>query len=197
MRTMLILASQSPRRAELLKQIGISFKQMNVDVDESVLNNEVPEVYVRRLAQQKSLAGWNDSAQQWPVLGADTVVVINEQILGKPVDQADASRMLNLLSGKVHSVLTSVAITYPCDSGHKQKSLVVESRVTFGPLSQAKIDTYWQSGEPRDKAGSFAIQGLGGQFVKHINGSYSAIVGLPLYETRQLLNDIGFLDYEF
>lgn len=194
---MLILASQSPRRAELLKQIGISFSQMNVDVDESVLNNEVPECYVRRLAEQKSLAGWNKSAKQWPVLGADTVVVVHKQILGKPLDEGDASRMLNLLSDNEHRVLTAVAITYPSDSGHRQKSLLVESRVTFGPLSQVKIDAYWQSGEPQDKAGSYAIQGLGGQFVKHINGSYSAVVGLPLYETRQLLNEIGSLDHEF
>jgi len=193
---MLILASQSPRRAELLKQIGISFVQMNVDVDESVLNNEVPEVYVRRLAQQKSLAGWSNSARQWPVLGADTAVVVQGQILGKPLDEADASRMLNLLSGNTHCVLTAVAITYPCDSGHREKSLLVESSVSFGPLCQEQIAAYWQSGEPQDKAGSYAIQGLGGQFVQHINGSYSAVVGLPLYETRQLLNDIGFLNYE-
>jgi septum formation protein len=110
---MLILASQSPRRAELLKQIGISFRQMNVDVDESVLNNEEPEYYVRRLAEQKSLAGWNNSAKQGPVLGADTVVVVHGQILGKPRDKADASRMLKLLSDNEHCVLTSVAITYP------------------------------------------------------------------------------------
>jgi len=193
---MLILASQSPRRAELLKQIGISFVQMNVDVDESVLNSEVPQVYVSRLAQQKSLAGWNNSARQCPVLGADTAVVVQGQILGKPLDEADASKMLNLLSGNTHCVLTAVAITFPCDSGHRQKSLLVESRVSFGTLCQEQIAAYWQSGEPQDKAGSYAIQGLGGQFVQHINGSYSAVVGLPLYETRQLLNDIGFLNYE-
>ena len=108
---MLILASQSPRRAELLKQIGISFRQM--DVDESVLNNEEPEYYVRRLAEQKSLAGWNNSAKQGPVLGADTVAVVHGQILGKPRDKADVSRMLKLLSDNELCVLTSVAITYP------------------------------------------------------------------------------------
>jgi septum formation protein len=194
---MLILASQSPRRAELLKQIGISFRQMNVDVDESVLNKEVAECYVRRLAQQKSLAGWHNSAMQCPVLGADTVVVVEGQILGKPEDEADCSRMLGLLSDNEHRVLTAVALTYPSGSGHGQKSLLVETSVTFGCLSQATIAAYWLSGEPQDKAGSYGIQGLGGQFVKHIKGSYSAVVGLPLYETRQLLNHIGFPDHEF
>lgn len=194
---MLILASQSPRRAELLKQIGIPFSQINVDVNETVLNGEVAEDYVRRLAEQKSLVGWNNSAKQWPVLGADTAVVVDGQILGKPLNAADASSMLNLLSGNEHSVLTAVALTYPGASGRRQKSLLVESFVTFGLLTQAKIDAYWQSGEPRDKAGSYAIQGLGGQFVKHLSGSYSAVVGLPLYETRQLLNDIGSFDHEF
>jgi len=194
---MLILASQSPRRAELLAQIDIPFVQMKVNIDESVLNNETAEAYVVRLAKQKSLTGWKQSEKRCPVLGADTVVVAQGQILGKPQDKADGIRMLSLLADNEHLVLTALSITYPNDCTYQQKSLLVETKVRFGPLSQADILSYWLCGEPLDKAGSYGIQGLGGQFVKHISGSYSAVVGLPLYETRQLLNEIGSGNYEF
>lgn len=184
---MLILASQSPRRAELLSQIGVPFTALSADIDESILPNETPENYVQRLAQQKAQAGWRasaDTAKRRLVLGADTVVVINEQVMGKPKDFDDASAMLNLLSGQQHQVLTAVTVT----SGQRFETILVKTDVTFCAFSPSQIEAYWQTGEPKDKAGSYAIQGIGGKFVTHIKGSYSAVVGLPLYETNQLLS---------
>jgi septum formation protein len=185
---MLLLASQSPRRAELLKQMGVVFQTMPVDLDETIMQNEAPLDYVRRLACGKSALGWQKSGQNMPVLGADTVVVINHLVLGKPQDQADAQRMLRLLSDNIHHVYTGVALT----TAEGQVYCVVKTQVKFAALSAQQIDDYWHSGEPTDKAGSYAIQGLGGQFVENIQGSYSAVVGLPLFETRQLLNKIGY-----
>lgn len=185
---MLYLASQSARRAELLSQIGVLFQKLNIDVDESQTLGEQPIDYVLRLACEKSACGWQQSTQSWPVLGADTIVVIGEQILGKPRDHDDARKMLSLLAGNTHQVYTAVTLT----TAQGQVHTVVNTTVTFGKITLQQIDDYWASGEPQDKAGSYGIQGLGGQFVKHINGSYSAVVGLPLYETRQLLNQIGY-----
>lgn len=185
---MLLLASQSPRRAELLQQMGIIFEILPVHLDESQFSNEPPLDYVRRLACAKSALGWQRSAQDKPVLGADTTVVINQQVLGKPQDMADAQRMLSLLSDNVHMVYTAVALT----TAQGQFDCVVKTEVKFGVLSFQQICDYWHSGEPKDKAGSYAIQGAGGQFVQSIKGSYSAVVGLPLFETRQLLNEIGY-----
>lgn len=184
---MLILASQSPRRAELLSQIGVPFTTLSADIDESILPSETPENYVQRLAQQKAQAGWRasaDIAKHRLVLGADTVVVINERVMGKPKDFDDAKAMLNLLSGQQHQVLTAVTVT----SGQRFETILVKTDVTFCALSPSQIEAYWQTGEPKDKAGSYAIQGIGGKFVTHIKGSYSAVVGLPLYETNQLLS---------
>jgi len=185
---MLYLASQSARRAELLSQIGVLFHKLDINLDESLLKGEGAKDYVLRLACAKSALGWQQSSQSWPVLGADTIVVIDQQILGKPCDQADARKMLNMLSGNTHQVYTAVALT----TAQGQVHCVVKTAVSFGNLTSQQIDDYWASGEPLDKAGSYGIQGLGGQLVKHINGSYSAVVGLPLYETRQLLNQIGY-----
>ncbi|MBL4631235.1 MAG: septum formation inhibitor Maf [Paraglaciecola sp.] len=197
---MLILASQSPRRAELLKQIGVSFSQCSEDIDETVQPHEIPEKYVRRMAQEKSRVGYErtefekadieKSANQHVVLGSDTIVVAQGNILGKPKDQVDGMRMLNILSDNTHQVLTAVTVT----SATQQKTVVVETEVCFGPLSTQQIAWYWQTGEPQDKAGSYGIQALGGQFVKHIKGSYSAVVGLPLYETRMLLTEFGIMN---
>ncbi|MFQ3235727.1 MAG: septum formation protein [Paraglaciecola sp.] len=187
---MLILASQSPRRAQLLEQIGLSFKKIHINIDETPLPGESPETYALRLAQQKSLAGWRHSEHiDAPslVLGADTVVVAQGSILGKPLDQQDSKRMLGLLSGNEHTVLTAIAVT----DGVTLTSKLVTTTVAFCPLSNDKMDWYWHTGEPVDKAGSYAIQGLGGQFVTQINGSYSAVVGLPLFETHQLLMQMG------
>ena len=187
---MLILASQSPRRAELLKQIGVSFSQNSVDIDETARENEDPEKYVRRMAQEKSSLGYQRAGTNKTVLGSDTIVVAQGKILGKPKDKSDAIRMLNILSDSTHQVFTAVTVT----SASQQKTVVVETQVCFGPLSSQQIAWYWQTGEPQDKAGSYGIQALGGQFVKHIKGSYSAVVGLPLYETRMLLTEFGIIN---
>jgi septum formation protein len=187
---MLILASQSPRRAELLQQIGIPFSQYSVDIDESVRVGEKPEAYVQRMAQEKSSLGYQRAQTNQVVLGADTIVVSNNRILGKPKDKNDGVRMLGILSDNTHQVFTGVTIT----STKQQKTVIVETKVCFGPLSSQQIQWYWQTGEPQDKAGGYGIQGLGGQFVKHIKGSYSAVVGLPLYQTRILLTEFGILN---
>lgn len=185
---MILLASQSPRRAELLQQMGILFKTLPIGLDETLFINEAPLDYVKRLACAKSALGWQKSAQDMPVLGADTIVVINQKILGKPKDEEDALQMLSLLSDNIHHVYTSIALT----SDFGQRNCVVKTQVKFAALTKQQISDYWHSGEPLDKAGSYAIQGLGGQFIENIQGSYSAVVGLPLFETRQLLNEIGY-----
>ena len=187
---MLVLASQSPRRAELLKQIDVPFSQYSVDIDETVLRHEKPEDYVQRMAQEKSSVGYQTAKANHVVLGADTIVVANNSILGKPQDETDGMRMLSILSDNSHQVFTAVSLT----SATKQKTIMVETQVCFGPLSTQQMAWYWQTGEPKDKAGSYAIQGLGGQFVKHIKGSYSAVVGLPLYQTRMLLIEFGIIN---
>ncbi|MFT6896110.1 MAG: septum formation protein [Paraglaciecola sp.] len=187
---MLILASQSPRRAQLLEQIGLSFEKIHIDIDETPLPGESPDTYALRLAEQKSLEGWRHSAHidaRSLVLGADTVVVVQGDILGKPVDQQDSRRMLGLLSASEHTVLTAIAVT----DGVTLTSKLVTTTVGFCPLSNQQMDWYWHTGEPRDKAGSYAIQGLGGQFITRVDGSYSAVVGLPLFETHQLLLQMG------
>jgi len=183
---MLYLASQSPRRAELLTQLQVPFQTLSSEVDETVNPDEDAYSYVRRLAIAKAQAGWRLSNGQLPVLGSDTSVVFEQEILGKPKNKADCHRMLQLLSGKTHKVMTAVALV------HKQgiESVVVTTDVSFKQLTDTEIDWYWHTGEPQDKAGSYGIQGLGGQFVTQIRGSYSAVVGLPLYETSELLKKI-------
>ena len=183
---MIYLASASPRRRELLNQIGIEFELLKVDADESVLPGESPQDYVLRVARLKAQHGIEAAVQAWPVLAADTIVTIENHILLKPNSQQDAIATLSKLSGHTHQVKTAIAIG--CDG--TIVSEVVTTDVTFRTLSEAEMVRYWQTGEPADKAGAYAIQGLGGQFVKSINGSYSAVVGLPLMETEQLLNQI-------
>lgn len=189
---MLILASQSPRRAELLKQLQVSFTPCMVDIDESIFADEQPESYVQRLAEQKARAGQQISPKGAVVLGSDTIVVVDQQVLGKPFDQQDSSRMLRLLSNRVHQVYTAVAVV----NEHRIVSCLVKTQVEFKALSDAEITGYWNTGEPADKAGSYGIQGLGGRFVKRIEGSYSAVVGLPLFETSELLSEMGIGIYE-
>ncbi|MBX2857878.1 MAG: Maf-like protein [Cellvibrionaceae bacterium] len=182
----LLLASQSPRRAELLRQIGVVFEPIRVDVEERRAADEQPEQYVARLARQKSAAG----AQLQPgrvSLGADTIVLCGQRVLEKPIDREDCLAMLALLSGKRHQVITAVAVTHE----QRQRHLTCVSQVSFREISQQEASDYWYSGEPADKAGAYAIQGLGGVFVQQIEGSYSAIVGLPLYETQALLAEFG------
>lgn len=179
------LASASPRRRELLQQIAVPFRLVQVDVDESRLGDENPQAYVSRLALAKAQAGAVKLQYQLPVLGADTIVVVDQHILGKPVNQADFSRMMQLLSGRCHQVLTAVALV----GRHEHNSCYVSTEVCFRNLTAADIASYWQTGEPHDKAGGYGIQGLGGRFVSRINGSYSAVVGLPLCETDLLLRN--------
>ena len=188
----LILASQSPRRAELLSQLQVSFTQHSVDIDETPLPDEAPQTLVARLAGQKARAGVAALSTSLPVLGSDTIVVANGEILGKPADETDCARMLRLLSDNVHQVMTSVAIA----SGDRLFQTTVTTDVTFKALTEAEIRWYWKTGEPSDKAGGYGIQGLGGRFVRHLNGSYSAVVGLPLFETSQLLTEVGIDLYE-
>jgi septum formation protein len=189
----LILASQSPRRRELLLQLGYQFTVQVSDIDETVKKDETPHDYVLRLAKQKAqhvqtLLSETDKESSY-VLGSDTCVVLNGQILGKPDDEEACIRTLSSLSNNQHQVLTAIALA----SQHDIQGQVINTQVSFKSLSQAEIQAYWLTGEPQDKAGSYGIQGIAGQFVKTINGSYSAVVGLPLYETAQLLATAGLI----
>jgi septum formation protein len=184
----LILASASPRRRELLEQIGVPHEVLAVDVDESPLPGESPEQLVCRLARDKAVAGRALSAATRPVLGADTLVVLGGQVFGKPRDAADAMRTLQALSGQVHTVMTAVALAMP--DGALLETLS-QTEVRMRPLSPAEILGYWSSGEPAGKAGAYAIQGRGAAFIEHIRGSYSGVMGLPLYETARLLQAQG------
>ncbi len=164
--------------------MGLDFVVVSSDVDESPYPNEAPEPYVIRLAEQKARAGWSDPALS---LGADTIVAIDGNLLGKPENQFHARTMLEQLSGRVHEVLTGVAVF----DGVSCRSLCVISKVHFRAISNDEINAYWDSGEPLGKAGGYAIQGLGGIFVQRIEGSYSAIVGLPIAQTEALLVGSG------
>ncbi|MCF2857503.1 Maf-like protein [Pseudoalteromonas sp. SMS1] len=179
----LYLASASPRRKELLTQLGYDFEQFSVDADETKLLNETPSTYVERLARLKAQSGVELGYHDSPVLGSDTIVVADGQTLGKPRDFADFNAMMTLLSGSTHHVMTAVALA----QGERVLSTIVTTEVTFKPLSEQEIVAYWQSGEPHDKAGGYGIQGLGGRFVSQLKGSYFAVVGLPLYETDELI----------
>jgi septum formation protein len=183
--SMIYLASNSPRRAELLTQIGVSFTCVQMDVEELLQDGESAPQYVSRLALQKAQAGFLNSLQDKPVLGADTIVVINQKTLEKPRDQAHAYEMMQTLSGATHQVFTAIALL---DSIQK-KEILVKTSVTFKVLTDQEINEYWLTGEPLDKAGGYGIQGIGAKFVTHINGSYSAVVGLPLYETNELIKN--------
>ncbi|WP_296262260.1 MULTISPECIES: Maf family protein [unclassified Pseudomonas] len=188
----LLLASGSARRRELLTQIGVPFTALSADIDETPLKNETPTAYVERLARGKADAGLlqlaNDPAYPTAcVLGADTAVVLDGRILGKPADEAEALAMLAALSDREHEVLTAIAVI---DERHCE-TRVVSSRVRFRAISPAQARAYWASGEPQDKAGSYGIQGLGAVFVENLTGSYSAVVGLPLCETAEILQRFG------
>ncbi len=188
----IILASASPRRSELLQQIGVQFTVRPAAIDETVRRGERPVEYVRRMASEKAEAGLRQagsSAEQRRVvvLGADTAVVVDSTILGKPNDRPDAVRMLQSLSGRSHQVISAVAVTD--GSRLEQRSSLTE--VVFRNLSDEEITAYCASGEPEDKAGAYAIQGLGALFVTELHGSYTGVVGLPLLETAELLAAFG------
>ncbi|CAH9063239.1 dTTP/UTP pyrophosphatase [Pseudoalteromonas sp. CIP111854] len=179
----LYLASASPRRKQLLSQLGYEFIQFAVDADETQLDNEPPLEYVERLARLKAQSAVAKGYTDKPVLGSDTVVVIDGIALGKPIDQQDFMRTMARLSGRTHQVYTAIAMADPA----KTLSTVVCTDVTFKTLTEQEMQQYWHTGEPLDKAGGYGIQGVGGKFVTQLSGSYFAVMGLPLYETEQLI----------
>jgi septum formation protein len=188
MTTQVFLASGSPRRKELLTQLGYQFELLSIDVEEVHQSHETPLMYVERLSKDKAQAGVRvlelTKNKHVPVLGSDTIVVIDGVILEKPKDFEDAKRMLLALSGRQHQVMTAVTLATPDEIRTK----TVITQVWFRTLSEQEIEQYWESGEPCDKAGSYGIQGSGGRFVSRIDGSYHAVMGLPLMETDQLLH---------
>ncbi|HTD03173.1 MAG: Maf family protein [Pseudomonadota bacterium] len=193
------LASKSPRRRELLRQIGVEFELLLLrdspnrgpDVSETVLPGELPDAYVARVTREKADVAWQIMTMRKlplrPVLAADTTVVIDNQILGKPQDHVEALNMLQRLSGATHTVLTSIAVHHIDGSLHTTQ----RSEVTFAALTDAQMQAYCMSPEPYDKAGGYGIQGSAARFISHISGSYSGIMGLPLFETSQLLRKAG------
>ena len=198
--TVIYLASRSPRRRELLSQIGVKYEPLlfregtrqDTETDEAALPGELPDAYVRRVTQLKAEAAWQRvlmrrGLQRKPVLTADTTVALATEILGKPTDRDDAQRMLAMLSGTCHRVLTAVAVQYES----RFEMAVSESLVTFARLDEARIAAYVASGEPFDKAGAYAIQGRAGAFIERLEGSYTGVMGLPLYETANLLRTFG------
>jgi septum formation protein len=188
----IFLASESPRRRALLEQLGVRYEAVSQDVEETLDPGESPEVFVIRLALEKARAGLANLGQRpvRPVLGADTVVVLDDEVLGKPRDESDALSMLEQLSGREHRVLTGLAVV---DDENEATRLSV-STVTFREIPENERRAYWESGEPRDKAGAYAIQGRGGVFVERLDGSYSGVMGLPLFETGDLLGEFR-VDY--
>lgn len=186
------LASGSPRRQELLTQLGVAFEKIVPGIEEQRRPQESAQQYVTRLAREKAQAGVAMVNQDLPVLGADTIVILNGEVLEKPRDAAHAAEMLGKLSGETHQVMTAVALA---DRQNTLDALVVTD-VTFRLLSEHDIAGYVACGEPLDKAGAYGIQGLGGCFVRKINGSYHAVVGLPLVETYELLSNFNSLREE-
>jgi len=185
----LFLASSSPRRKELLEQLGLEFKRINAPIEEVALPNETPDSFVLRMAIEKALSGFNKVAGKriW-VIGSDTAVVLNARVFGKPKNTVDSLSMLGKLSGQTHEVLSAIAVVYDGEVF----STLNKTKVQFKSLSETEMLAYIESGEPLDKAGSYAIQGLGAKFIQSIEGSYSAVMGLPLFELNQLLVESGY-----
>lgn len=177
------LASRSPRRRELLEQIGIEFEVLDIDIDESWHENEMPEDYVCRIAIEKARAGKKLLKNNIPVLAADTAVILDGHILGKAENKNDAIAMLTRLSGKTHEVLSAVTVI-----DTKEQTKINISKVTFKSLNKEEINAYCETDEPIGKAGGYAIQGKAAVFIERLEGSYSGVMGLPLFETKQLLD---------
>ncbi len=180
------LASVSPRRSELLTQIGVPHVVTGAHIDESLHAGERPHDYVQRMARTKARAVWEQD-RTLPVLAADTTVVLDGVVFGKPADRADALRMLGLLSGRTHEVHTAVALA----SAEGLSIRMSVSAVRFRVLTAEEISAYWETGEPKDKAGAYAVQGLAAVFIESLSGSYSGVMGLPLFETSELLRAAG------
>jgi septum formation protein len=198
--THIYLASQSPRRRELLKQIGVHYEVLllrnglrrEIGVDETPHDGEAPVDYVQRVCRDKALAGWEtlELREQplHPVLAADTTVTLDGHIIGKPDDNEHAAEILRMLSGRQHQVLTAIAVIY----GKRLETRLSTTTITFDTLSEERIRRYLLIGEAHDKAGAYGIQGHAGAFVKHIDGSYTGVMGLPLHETVELLKLFGY-----
>jgi septum formation protein len=194
------LASQSPRRRELLKQIGVNFEMLllrsdprrNVDVDENPHAGENPVDYVRRVSEAKARFGWEGlklrNLPAFPVLAADTSVILDGKILGKPRDREEAAAMLRQLSGRQHQVLSAVAVAFE----ERAETRLSDSRITFAQVGEERILRYILTNEPLDKAGAYGIQGYAAAFIQHMEGSYSGVMGLPLFETAELLRAFGY-----
>ncbi len=184
----IILASASPRRGELLTQIGVHYSQQPAELEERISEEESPADAVVRLSEEKAQHIWmGESGGEIPVLGADTIVVHEGEVLQKPGSREEGIGMIARLSGTTHQVMSAVTVV----DGSGARSAVSISRVTFRKISGRECESYWNSGEPADKAGGYAIQGLGAIFIAHLEGSYSGVMGLPLFETAQLLNEAG------
>lgn len=188
---MIYLASQSPRRQELLQQVGIPFQQLVSEIDETPMGDEAPGDYVCRMAREKALAGWMEvqakGLPEIPLLAADTSVVTGSKILGKPNNPEQACDMLLSLSGNCHAVMTAIAVT----NGHKTIVRLSTTQVQMTPFDRVRAEAYVATGEPADKAGAYGIQGYGAILVESIRGSYSGVVGLPLQETADVLSEFG------
>jgi septum formation protein len=189
-RPRLILASASPRRRELLRQVGVDFRVVVAEVDESVLPDEEPAAYVRRVARDKALAIQAREGDTLPVLGADTAVVLDGHILGKPGNHAEAQAMLRRLSGRTHEVYSAAVLV---QAGESSRQCLSVSRVTFAELDADWIDAYCDTGDPMDKAGAYGVQGRAAEKIARIEGSFSGVMGLPLYETCELLRQAEVL----
>ncbi len=187
----LILASSSPRRRELLQQIGVSYRVIVADIDESIRGGESPRDYVCRMAREKALEVHRHDGVTEAVLGADTTVLVDGRVLGKPVDREDAMGMLGRLSGKTHEVWSAVALVSP--GGELCERLNI-TRVTFSELDPEWIESYCDSDEPMDKAGAYGVQGIAAQKISRMEGSYSGVMGLPLHETAEILQHAGILN---
>jgi septum formation protein len=189
---MIYLASSSPRRAELLRQIGVEFEGLSVDIDESKLGHESAAEYVCRMARckaQKAHEQIRGSPDQYPVLAADTIITLDGGIIGKPADVDQCHSILQQLSAKQHLVLTAVALATAADTSVR----LSVNRVSFRRISAAEIESYCATAEPRDKAGAYAIQGRAAIFIEHLEGSYSSVMGLPLFETAELLESVNIV----
>jgi septum formation protein len=186
----LILASSSSRRWELLNQLDMAHQVIIADIDESIREGEDAREYVCRMAREKALKVHRRNGVTVAVLGADTAVVVNGRILGKPVDREDAIRMLEGLSGRTHEVWSAVALVLPGGGLFERLNI---TRVTFSKLDRAWIEAYCDSGDPMDKAGAYGVQGIAAQKISHMEGSYSGVMGLPLHETAEILQEAGIL----
>ena len=191
--SLLILASASPRREKLLRQLGVNFVSEPQDIIEEKRIDESPEKFVKRMAEGKASSAFGKRKQKdIVVVASDTIVVCDKRVLGKPKDKSDGIKMLLTLSNKTHRVLSAVTVANTL----RYKSTVSETSVSFREISEIEAECYWDSGEPEGKAGGYAIQGCGAVFVQSINGSYSGVMGLPLFQTAQLLSEFGINSWQ-